>query len=413
MLRHDPMEIHRVWVSLLGARVSWTLLNSHRNANTSLYLSHLRHTFPSCGTCLHLIPPSAHADIALTLLEAARFKPIAWKRSAVAEAEPIIRGINDASLSLCLAASQSVLLRIDGKLEESKRILDVAHKESTSPKNQRENARHGILALQRSLNRIQVDDLSQAALLLQAWRASSPEAPSLMEQVIALRMKILLGKICRYEGNFAEALAHLEEAFSLTRPLTDLFFDEDLRDSTCELADTLRELHQPEAAESHVRAELARIDQVNPGSVMNGRSLLEASLAESLFAQGRSEDAERMCLQVLETENVMRLSKIRANITLAKIHHISASRQAERYWSEAMSETVKFAPKNSRACRVILSSMQEIMTPSSDVEIQQQVKKQVDDLQHHGSSAGGMPYWLAGMRDWDIQLQSRGIRSRI
>jgi hypothetical protein len=62
-----------------------------------------------------------------------------------------------------------------------------------------------------------------------------------------------------------------------------LSFDEDLRDLACDLADTLRELDDPIAAEHHLRAEITRRDR---SSACSSQVPLQLCLAEALFAHG-------------------------------------------------------------------------------------------------------------------------------
>lgn len=307
-----------------------------------------------------------------------------------------------------------MLLRIDGKLGEADRILDAVHRVATSAKNRRENARYGLLAVQRSLNRIRNDDTSGALLILHEWNALGPDPPSPLEQTVLFRKKVLLGRISRYQGNFEESLAHLEEASASTKLLTDLTFSEDLRELTYELADALRELDQPKAAEDHLRQELERMSHATPGSALSGRSLLQASLAESLFAQGQTVDAERLCHQVLSNDKAMRLGRLRVSIILAKIYHTSGQLEASRYWSGALGVISEFSINHGYTTLVILLSMLEIATCLGNTSIQQQTQQQVANLNYFTSSMRGTTrYWITGMYNWEIHLESRGIRSHI
>lgn len=109
----------------------------------------------------------------------------------------------------------------------------------------------------------------------------------MMEQVVALRMNMILGRVPRFEGLFDDSRTRLETSYALMERLHDLDFAEDRRDLTCDMADALRELDEFQAAETYVRNELARWDAQPQGSAFYGRWLLEACLAEVLFAQGR------------------------------------------------------------------------------------------------------------------------------
>jgi hypothetical protein len=59
---------------------------------------------------------------------------------------------------------------------------------------------------------------------------------------VLFRKDMLLGRGLRFQGEFADSLSHLERAQKAAEQHKDLIFDEDLRDLTCDLADTLRKL---------------------------------------------------------------------------------------------------------------------------------------------------------------------------
>ena len=82
-----------------------------------------------------------------------------------------------------------------------------------------------------------------------------------MEQAVQFRIGMLLGRFLRYQGEFVESLAHLKQSRDEAEKRGSLFFDEDLRDLTCNLADTFRELDDPIALEHHFRAEITRRDR--------------------------------------------------------------------------------------------------------------------------------------------------------
>jgi hypothetical protein len=123
---------------------------------------------------------------------------------------------------------------------------------------------------------------------------------------VLFRKHMILGRMLRFRGRFKES--HLN-------------FDEDLHSLICDLADTLRELNDTVSAERHLRMEIARRKD-RPCS--SGRSLLELSLAEALFAQGCSKEAEDLCLRIQSRPNLLKFEKLRLCIILAKLRHIAS-----------------------------------------------------------------------------------------
>lgn len=330
-----------------------------------------------------------------------------------------MRGINitqaeNQYLSTSLSSAQSLLHRIEGHHEAAVSTIDaLIHQQPPNAQDRRTNAAMGHLTLQRALNCVQVDNLPQAEQLLEEWR-SLGEEPSPMEQVIDFRRSVLLGRVLRTQGRFTEAHNHLQRSYDLAEQLRELSFDDDRRDLISEMADTLRELEKPHDAEVYLRREFARRGEDMQDPPASGKSLLEASLAEVLFAQGRIEEAERVCIEAeSRADNMMKLGKLRICIVLAKIHHVRSEHgKALRYWNEAMRQVGRFPGTTGRTTRAILLSARENMRSLGLTDNRDQV------LQHTASSdalgtPGGMLYWIAGMRHWQDHLDSDSKWSRM
>lgn len=271
--------------------------------------------------------PDARADLILTMLEASRFPTMDWKISMVSQAAAAMRNIASGHaeywyLSLRLSSAKSLLHRLEGDHEAAVSEIDnIIRHQQRPPRDRRENAAMGHLTLQRALNCAQVDDLPQAEQLLES-RSRLGDEPSLMEQIVHFRRGVMLGRILRTLGRFSEAYTHLRRSYDLAQQLRGLTFDDDRRDLTCEIADALRELDKPQSAEQYLRMECARRGQDMQDPARSGKSLLEASLAEVLFAQGRIEDAERVCAEAESRwDELMKFGKLRVSIVRAKIHH--------------------------------------------------------------------------------------------
>lgn len=317
-------------------------------------------------------------------------------------------------LSLRLSSAQSLLHRVEGHHEAAVSTIDnLIHQQPPKTPDPRTNAAMGHLTLQRALNCFQVDDLSQAEQIVGEWRPLDEE-PTLMEQIVQFRKGVLLGRILRTQGRFSEAHTHLERSHDLAEQLRELTFDDDKRDLISEMADTLRELDKPQSAEAYLRREFARREEDMQDPPASGKSLLEASLAEVLFAQGRTEEAERVCTEAnSRADNLMKMGKLRICLVLAKIHHMRADHQgALWYWDEAMRQVARFPGATGRTTRTILLSRRESVRSLGLADSRDQF------LQHTASSdalgtPGGMIYWLAGMRHWQDYLDSEATWSRM
>ncbi|KAL2276404.1 hypothetical protein FJTKL_00918 [Diaporthe vaccinii] len=384
------------------------------NIDVSTILPHLQYTATTYEDCFQKLNPSTLADLALTLLEAARFPSISWKRLAANQAKVALSGSRDWHLSTCLARVQSVLYRLDGKQEEAVQVLHLSRdQEWMIEKNEKTNAATGHLAIQRTLNHIQVEELTQAEACLDKWVPLDHYKPSRIEQVVQFRRSVILGRLMRYQGRFVESDAHLKTAYGMVKQIKDLHFDEDRRDLICEIADTSRELKDLEPAETHLRAELSRWGQHSQGPAFSGKSLLDACLAEILFAREKYEEAKTLCDEVRVRRNLLKFAKLRIFVVLAKICHVRDDYGgAMGHWSEALQAIAGFELTNGRTTRMIVSSQENALGKLGHAEIRDQSRKQVvvlDEL----AKPGGTLYWIAGMRHWQQYLESGVTRSRI
>lgn len=306
-------------------------------------------------------------------------------------------GVDDRYFIPRLASARSLLHRLEQQHEAAVKIIQaLSDRERPDARNQSENSAIGSALLQQALNYIQVERLAEARQLLSEW-GPIDHKPSVMEQVVEFRINVLLGKISRFEGRFDESRAKLKRSFDLMERLPDLSFDEDRRDLTCDMADTLRELDEPQCAEMHVRKELKRWDL--QGQILPGRSLLEVCLAEMLFAQGRMEEAGRLCTNLESRSNLLKLGRLRMYIVLAKIHHTRGEHgKAAEYWGKTMKCLIQFPLSNGHTLRVVMLSMEKMhcLPPEGLDRSMQQL-----DLLATLSRPGGTRYWIAGMRHWE------------
>lgn len=372
-----------------------------------MFLPHLKHALLTLEDCSDHLPASTRADLALTLVETSRFPGMPWKRFAVEQAELTARGLEDRYLHACVAQSRCVLSRIAGNMDHAAGNLDsLSHIGRSGVAEKRMHSAIGQAAIQHSLNRIQVEDLSAAQKYLEDW-SSLGQSPSLMETVVLFRRDMMLGRVLRYRGEFRESLTHLERARTTVSQCRGLVFDEDLRDFTCDLADTLRELEDPASAEHHLRAEISRRDHNRISSPAG--SPLELSLAEALFAQGRFDEAERLCLEVRSRPGLLKFERLRLLITLAKISHVNSRHEdALSCWSDAKNAIGEFQMTNGRTTRIIVMSVCDVSRRLGHTSLVLQSLKEVAALDEL-ATPGGVECWIAGLRHWSEHLRSSDL----
>jgi hypothetical protein len=228
-----------------------------------------------------------------------------------------------------------------------------------------------------------------------------------MEEVVLFRKSMMLGRLLRYQGDFAGSLTHLEKARKTPEEHRVLIFEEDLRDLICDLADTLRELDDPVTAEQHLRAEITRRDRNFVCS--SSRSRLDLSLAEVLFAQHRFDEADQICSEVQARPVVLELEKLRLHVTKAKIRHVRLkNEEALVCWSSAMEAIGRFHLSNGRSTRIIVLSICDILGRMGQTWLANASLEQAASLDAL-AKPGGTDYWIAGMRHWSehLKLQAR------
>lgn len=320
-----------------------------------------------------------------------------WKRFAIGQSELVARGLNDPYLESCVGRSQRLLARLDGKVVKavgSPQLLD--NDRPTCILDKRMHSAAGQEIIQRSLDYIQTEAMAAAKATLEQWTPVS--LPSPMEDVVLVRKHVLLGRILRYMGKFDESLTSLEIARKTTERHGAAFFDEDLRDLTCELSDTLRELDDPVSAERHIRTELARRQQSY--NAAPGKSSLQLSLAEALFAQTRLNEAAALCLEVQSRVKLLKFENLRLQIILAKIRHVESDyEEAFFYWNRALRAVKKYPMTNGRLTRVIILSVRDALIQLGYGGSVHESTKAAEDLDKL-AAADSVQHWIAGTRQW-------------
>lgn len=368
--------------------------------NAALFLPHFRHALQAFQSDANQLATETKIDLVLTLCEAFRFPGMQWKKFATERARFFACDLADPYLDACIAESQSVVARIAGDARAANRLCDV-NRGGPSPADPRMQSAIGRTTIQRSLDCIQFDNLPAAEKLLQDW-SPCQGSPSPMEDVVLFRKYMLLGKIMRFRGKFNESLQYLHRARETAeRQQKDLSFDEDLPVFACELADALRELDDPKSAETHLRTEIARLETEG---VLSKSSSLELSLAEALFAQGRHEEAEQLALVIDTRVGLLKLEKLRLQITRAKIRHVASDNNgALHYWNKALDAIKHFPLTNGGTTRVIVLSICDILGDAVLVQKSGNLVASLDTF----ARPGGVQYWFAGLRHWSQYLESQ------
>ncbi|KAH8698467.1 hypothetical protein BGW36DRAFT_376153 [Talaromyces proteolyticus] len=391
---------------LLTRPINVEKLTVTRPFNMELFLLHIRYTLQEAQNhkVFENMSPAVKTDIALSIIEASRFPGMEWKQFAISQSKEILSSVQDNYVQSCIAQRESVLHRITSSTDQLFRPLENSQHETVPghvSKKLHSGSGHG--AIQRALDHIQVEELTNAAEVLAAWEPISP--PSSMEIVVLFRKHIIMGKIERYRGNFKESLAHLMISINLVNDYKDIVFLEDSSDLVCSLADIYLELEDPVAAERCLRNEIA---QRRTGSV----TLLRLTLAESLFAQDRQFDAQVICNEIKSLPKLLRMEKLRLSIILAKLAHINAKyNEALGYWTEALTSISRYNLTTGQSTRIILLSMCDVLRQARNldtgIESQNQLRTQeqlrsIEDL----TGPTGVFYWIGGLRHWLRYLES-------
>ncbi|KAF2005721.1 hypothetical protein P154DRAFT_542650 [Amniculicola lignicola CBS 123094] len=275
------------------------------------------------------------------------------KRFTISQAEVAARNIPDPYLHSCITQSQSLLGRIAGNIEQAASCLgNLSQGTLSSTMDKRMHSAIGQATIQRSLNCIQIKDITSAKRSLEKW--SPLNQPSLIEEAVLFYKDIMLRRLFQFEGEFAESLAHLQRAQKTVEEHRVLTFDEDLQ-----------------------------LD--NPAS-----------------AKYRFKEAERVCLDIQSRSNLLKFEILRLHIMRAKLYHVQLDYKA----------IGKFNITNGHSTRIIVISICDTLSRLGHTLLADESLKQATYLDTL-AEPGGTQYWIAGMQHWLTYLQSRGHCSQM
>lgn len=308
--------------------------------------------------------------------------------------------MNDQYVGLCIAQRKSLVHRVSGNHDESVRALNQATLNlDLQGANIRMHVAAGQVVIQQAMNHFVNENLVEALSVLSSWH---PRKSTPAENVLVFRMRLLRGKINRLQGHFEEALSYLPAA-PLPGRNGDIFYEEDVCELLCETADTMLELDQTWRAEKLLRTHLAHQYAV----ASSARYLVELSLAESLFAQGRSDESRKLCLDIMSQTSVSKMVRLRGHITLAKLHHLESDwGKALEHWTQALAAINLFPPTSGLATRTIHLSICDVLHQQGNHDTETRSLRTVSTLKDlcHLSEA---KYWIAGFRHWEEIMDTK------
>ncbi|CAH0044922.1 unnamed protein product [Clonostachys solani] len=160
------------------------------------------------------------------------------------------------------------------------------------------------------------------------------------------------------------------------------------------IGDTLRELDNPQLAETYLQSEIARR---TGNGITAGVALLELSLAEALFAQGRLKAAEVICKNIQDRPTLLKFERLRLHLLSGRLYFETNDLDSLTHWSAALRETGSFHLTNGRTTRVIVLSICDILRRLGHADLVQQSMQQVAFLEE-AADPMAINYWIARMR---------------
>ena len=364
-----------------------------------MHLPHLQHTLKEFGHYenLKILSDSAKVDLILSLVEASRFSDVKWKRHAIALAKKALQQVNDSYLHACVAQRDCAISRTFGDTDRSALALSSFATDNYPHKiDPRINAELGQLTLQSAINYIHIEELAKAIEELQSWQPLNATSPSTAERIVLYYMDLWQGKVFRYQGQFSNSLACLQRALLETK------HEGSLRDARprliCDLGDIYCELGDALHAEHLLQTEIQRLDDRRKKNFKDWY-LLQLSLAESLWEQGRFKEAETLCLGIQSSFRLSKLDKLRLSTLFGRIYYVQCDwSNAHYYWTKALSDISAYPLVNGHTSRVILYSMKEVLLHEGNLEWSTKYKDQINEMKV--IKPGGCEYWIPGLGKW-------------
>ncbi|OJD26415.1 hypothetical protein ACJ73_02206 [Blastomyces percursus] len=233
-------------------------------------------------------------------------------------------------LQMAIVAQRSTALRYLGSHDKSDDVInDVLEKMSPESNDVRSHCSYGRLLLSRAENSLLRNEFKEAALQLTSWMIRSH--PSGLELKVARLKNTALGRVLRYNGDFAGAHRYLKECLKMVNGSARYHIMHHLADVYCEL-------NKAEEAENLVVDEVSRLRADGKQCSKRFRRLA-LPLAEAYIKQGRLEAARSVLQELLEIFKLLvgarldvtdQLGHVRSIISLARVSW------HENRWVEAL-----------------------------------------------------------------------------
>ncbi|OJD21601.1 hypothetical protein ACJ73_07057 [Blastomyces percursus] len=222
-------------------------------------------------------------------------------------------------LQMAIVAQRSIALRYLGSPGKSDDVIDdVLEKMSPESKDVRSHCSYGRLLLSQAENALLRNEFKEAAHQLTSWMIRWH--PSGLELKVARLKNTALGRVLRYNGDFAAAHRYLKECLKMVNGSARYHIMHHLADVYCEL-------DKAEEAENLVVDEVSRLRADGKQCSKRFRRLV-LPLAEAYIKQGRLEAARSVLQEILEIFKLLvgarldvtdQLGHVRSMISLARV----------------------------------------------------------------------------------------------
>ncbi|MCJ1314213.1 hypothetical protein MMC25_007893, partial [Agyrium rufum] len=298
--------------------------------------------------------------LAETLVSASRFSTTSWKLRCIERAKGLLNSDSHNYLRAAITYRNSSLIRMTGNKEKSneslKQFIYASDYSKLSLLDPRDNAHRFDLITSYAQNFVQESKLAAAREELSNWLPLNISSPSSMERLALKNRNTTLGKILRYEGQFAEALTYLEYLLEQSN-------DEDggVEETPgwrhlllSNIADLYTELDRPADAEAMLESEIAQMRSENWAESGSSKRL-QLSLIEAFMRHNKLQKAVQWLLplqhhfeKIKEPDVLTKRGLFRVRTTLARVAHFRGQWDKALFnWKEALNVTESLGERES------------------------------------------------------------------
>jgi tetratricopeptide (TPR) repeat protein len=300
------------------------------------------------------IPPND--DAVETLLAAVRLCNLSSRRQLLTTAAKLQKDPVQVHLQAEIVHQQSVLLRFEGKIDESQRVIKEFFDGQYLRTKPASHPLLGLLHLSQANNLVYNFQFPDAHEQAKIWRPLTI-TPTKRQLDVLWEQIYLAGRIFRGEGRFEEARECFERCLTASGVPESkrILVKSTLADVYCELRyqhyqrnqeRAMPDVQYLDAAKNIIRSEIERMRA--HGLYSKGFRRLLLSSVEVEINEGQHSEAESLIKEVLaiydkltEPDVVDRLGHVRALIALARISSLS---ETEGRWSAALLQNAIYNP---------------------------------------------------------------------